>query len=132
MASDYCVQADMEKEYGTTNIDEWSDIDGDGDATKKANRITAMREVADEEIDDMLRLLGARIPAVTAAGTTPPTIKHLSAVLAGLWLYESSGAQDYNRNGSIRHGHAWRREWADDMLDRIATGKRRLDLVIGN
>jgi hypothetical protein len=132
MSSAYCAQADIEKVYGTTNVGKWADINNDANATTKSGRITEAIDVASEEIDDVLRLLDVRIPAVTAAGATPPTIKHLAAVLAGLWLYEARGAEDYNRNGTIRHGHAWRRDWADNYLNMIATGKRKLDMAIGN
>jgi hypothetical protein len=132
MSSAYCAQTDIEKVYGANNVSKWADIDLDADAGTKSDRITEAIDVASEEIDDALRLLGVRIPAATAAGATPTTVRHLAAVLAGLWLYEARGAEDYNRDGTIRHGHAWRREWADNYLNMIVTGKRKLDMATGN
>jgi hypothetical protein len=132
MSSAYCTQANIETVYGATNVGRWADIDNDGDAGTKSTRITYAIDVASEEIDDVLRTMAVRVPVVTSAGATPKTIEHLAAVLAGLWLYEARGAEDYNRNGEIRHGHAWRREWVDQYLEDIKSGKRKLNDVIGN
>lgn len=130
--STYCTQAQIEVVYGVNNIAKWADIDNDANATTKANRITAAISYASEEIDDVLRTMGVRIPIVTASGSTPTTIVHIAAVLAGLWLYEGRGAEDYNRDGTIRHGHAWRRDWAYQYLDDLKSGKRAIDGTIGN
>jgi hypothetical protein len=132
MSSDYTTEALMNIEYGANNISKWSDADNDGDAEKKAARIAHFIDVASDEIDDVLRTHGWRIPIVTAAGATPGTIQHIATVLAGLWLYELRGGEDYNRQGSPRHGHAWRRPWARRYLEDIVSGKRVLDDTIGN
>jgi galactitol-specific phosphotransferase system IIB component len=132
MSSSYCTQANIETVYGANNVAKWADIDNDANATTKSTRITYAIDVASEEIDDVLRTSPVRIPIVTAAGATPKTIEHIAAVLAGLWLYEGRGAEDYNRQGTIRHGHAWRRVWARRYLEDIASGKRALDDTIGN
>jgi phage gp36-like protein len=122
----------MNKYFGTNNVNDWANIDNDSNATTISNRITQAIADASEEVDDFLRSLGYRIPIQTAAGTTPPTILRLTMELAGLWLYEARGAEDYNRQGGPRHGHAWRRDWVYGYMDDLKSGRRVLDAQLGN
>lgn len=132
MSPTYCTQADIELEYGATNLAQWADIDNDGDATKKANRIAHAIAVASEEIEEVLRKMHFRLPAVQGSGSgIPTTINRLAAVMAGLWLYECRGAQDFSRDGTPLHGHWWRRQWADKYLEELRTGVRKLDAIEG-
>jgi len=128
----YCVQSDIELEFGATNVGEWADIDNDASAPTKAARIAEAILVADEEIDEILRLTQFRLAATQADGSgTPKTINRLARVIAGLWLYEARGAVDYTRDGSPKHGHWWRREWADKYLEQLRSGERKLDALVG-
>lgn len=132
MGSTYCTQADIELEYGATNVDEWADIDNDDNATTKAARIAEAIALAGEEIDEVLRMANFKLSAVAADGSgTPKTINRLARVIAGLWLYEGRGAQDYTRDGTPMHGHWWRRQWAENYLDEIRRGVRKLDAMAG-
>jgi hypothetical protein len=128
--STYCTKADIEQVFGTTNVSKWADLDNDSDATKIANRIAAAIAYASEVIDDVLRCTSYLIPAATAAGATPTTIKDLTAKIAGIWLYEARGSHDFDGNsGQPYHRYAWVRRDCMRTLENIRTGRRKLDAV---
>jgi hypothetical protein len=129
--STYCAKTDIEQVFGPTNVSKWSDLDNDADATKIANRITAAIAYASESIDDILRCTSYPIPVVTAADATPATVKDLAAKLAGIWLYEARGSQDFDRDsGQPYHRYAWVRRDCYRTLEDIRTGRRKLDARI--
>ncbi|MFQ5492319.1 MAG: phage protein Gp36 family protein [Phycisphaerae bacterium] len=128
----YCAQSDIELEFGATNVAKWADIDNDGDATTKSNRITEAIAIADEEIDEVLKNTAMKISLTQADGSgTPKTINRLARVIAGLWLYESRGAEAYTRDGTPQHGHYWRRAWVERYLEELRSGTRKLDALTG-
>jgi len=127
--SSYCAQSNIETVYGTDNVADWAAIDSN---TSSPTRIAYAISVCSEELDDVARCVGYAIPLQTEAGATPTSVQHWTAVAAGLWLYESRGAQDYDQAGLPRHGHAWRRVWKDNFLERLRDGKIRLDAVMGS
>lgn len=129
MSSDYCVEADIVKIFGATNVGEWANIDNDGALT--ADRITEAIDEASDEFDEVARQLGWQIPVVDPSGSTPQRVKNWAAGVAGLWLYESRGAQDYDRDGFPKHGHAWRRRSSQQYLAALLKGTRKLDVVGG-
>lgn len=132
MSSDYCVDGDMDIAYGANNITKWCDLDLDADVTKIANRKAWAIDKASDDIDDVFRTLGYRIPLKTAAAATPGSIKSLCAIMAGLCLYEGRGAIDMDRNGSPAHGHAWRREETRRQLEAYQAGNIKPDAELGN
>ena len=126
--STYCDTDDIDQIFGTTNVTRWADLDCDANATKIANRKTQAIVVACEEIDDYLRNTPYRIPAQTAAAATPASIAELAATLAGIWLYEARGAQDF-QEGKPYHRYAFKRTWARRVLAEIADGTRKIDAI---
>jgi len=128
----YCTQADIELEFGATNVGEWADIDNDANATTKSNRIAEAILVSDERVNEVLRMTSLRVAAIQADGAgTPKTINRLARVIAGLWLYEARGAVDYTRDGTPQHGHYWRRAWAEEYLEKIRSGVIQIDAITG-
>ncbi len=129
MSSDYCSRSDIEATYGTTNVAEWADMDGDEDAAAILTRINRAIEIASEDIDDLIRgsSLSYGIPIADKDGNTPTTIEELCAVKAGIWLYHALGQYDQNRQTGTRISRLlWRERWADKVLDEILQGKRHL------
>ena len=129
----YAAQADIEKIFGANNVSGsggWSDMDNDANATKIANRISQALSHADEIINSRLRNSPYKLSLTTAAAATPTLITQLAAVLAGVWLYESRGAIDVGDEG-VAHALAFHKKWVYGLLEDIASGKRRLDAVIG-
>jgi phage gp36-like protein len=120
----YCQQSDIENVFGAANIAKWADMDNTGDPVEIASRIAAAIAWATAEIEDRLRGGPYLIP-LTA---TPPTIVNLCAQLAGVWLYESRGVQEFNvETGEPCHRLQWNRRAAETALAEIRAGKRRLD-----
>jgi len=128
----YCAQADMELEFGAVNIAKWADVDADGDADKKANRIAEAILVADDELDELLRMTWLKVSATQADGSgVPRTIVRLARRIAGLWLYESLGAVNYTRDGTPMHGWWWLRGWIEDYKNKIRDGLIDIDALKG-
>lgn len=127
--SSYCDRDDIEAVFGVDNVELYADLDNDDDSGKITARIAQAISVASEEIDDLMRGLHYRLPLATAGGTTPTSIANLAAHLAGLWLYESRGAVDLDREGSPVHRLRYLREWTDRVINDIQSGRRKLDAM---
>jgi hypothetical protein len=126
----YCTKAGIEAIYGVTNVATWADMDEDEDATKIAARIALAISVADAEIDDFARLIEKIIPLADADGTTPVTITNLAGTMAGIWLYEARGSQDFDqKTGAPYHRLAFKLEWVQRVLDQLRTGRRKIDAL---
>ncbi len=124
----YSAEADIKQVFGTTNVDKWSDLDDDANAANMAARIAVAVLVADDEIDDSARSQHYRRPLANAAGSTPRTIINLAATIAGLWLYEARGSQDFHpQTGVPNHRLAWKSKWVQRTLNEIRTGIRKID-----
>lgn len=126
----YCIRADIEAIFGTSNILVWADMNEDQDAAAITARITLAISVASEEIDDFVRLTQYRIPLVTADDATPVSITNLTATLAGVWLYEARGTVDFDpKSGAPYHRLAFKREEARRFLEQLRTGDRKIDAL---
>lgn len=128
----YCVRSDVERLYGMTNVSKWADLDNDQDAAKITARITAMITSADEEIDSRLRGGRYEVPIIGMGdtGSVPRTILDLSALKAGLLLYEDRGATDYDPNtGQPAHRYAFQAKTFERVIRDITIGRRLLDAV---
>lgn len=124
----YSTEADIKQVFGTTNVDKWSDLDDDANAANMAARIAVAVLVADDEIDDAARGMPYRLPLANAAGTTPRTVINLASTIAGLWLYEARGSNDFHpQTGVPNHRLAWKSLWVRRTLDEIRTGIKKLD-----
>lgn len=129
----YCTRTDMENIWGVQNISEFADMDNDAESATIATRIATAITWATAEVDDFLRVANYKIPCVGMSGTaeiTPTTVTYLTAIIAGVFLYEARGAKDFDTTtGRMIHQYAFRATRARRMLDEIATGKRKLDAL---
>ncbi len=126
--STYATQAQVESIFGTDNIATWLDMDNDG--SEDTGRMTRSIAVASEMIDDVIRCTAYVVPLANASAAISPTISDLAATLAGLWLYESRGSQDFHpQTGVPNHRLAWKRTYADQTLELIRTGARKIDAL---
>ena len=124
----YCDRDNVEDRFGNSNVAAWADLDNDEDAAKILARITAAIVAADADIDDLLR---GGMYTIPFDEPPPQAIIGISADLAGVWLYENRGIQDYNpETGAVVH----RLKYADDRawkkLRRIVAGQITLDLTL--
>ncbi len=123
----YCQRSDVEDVFGVVNVARWADLDNDQDATKIANRINRAIVWATAEMEDRLRNGPYQVPLTG----TSATVVDLCAKLAGVWLYESRGTQDFNtETGQPYHRLQYARQYVETALAEIRAGKRRLDASV--
>lgn len=123
-----CTRANIEAIFGTDNVAKWANLGGsDSEATVTA-RITQAIAVAEAKA---LAILAGGPHSLTRLAANPPTlVVDAVATLAGVWLYECRGLQDYSadrREGSAgRHRLAGNEEKALQTLELIRDGKLKV------
>lgn len=127
MSSAYCTTDDLEQKWGATNLDKWADLDNDQDAVKMAARKAKAIEVASESVNDQLRG-GPYVIPFSDAPATPILIVEVACQLAGVWLYENRGVQDYNtEDGSPVHRLSWHKKDARKKLLQLKAGTVKIN-----
>jgi hypothetical protein len=127
----YCVLADIQDVFGQSNINKWADLDNDGDSTKIIDRINRGIAWATEEINSKLRRSKYAIPLTDNDGEVPTIIVDIAANLAGVWMYENRGVQDFNpETGAKFHRLEYNRKRAFASISEILSGVKTLDAVI--
>jgi hypothetical protein len=131
MADPYIVRADIEAVFGAANVAKWADLDNTGITADVAARIDRAIVWASNEIESRFRDSIYALPLANASGDCPPEIVDAAANLAGVWLYENRGVQDWNEEtGQVMHRLQWNRRRAYDTLRAILAGQRRIDAVL--
>lgn len=119
-----CERADIEAIFGKDNVAKWADLDEGQSPAKIASRIA--RAIADTTVDFYDRIRGGvyLIPFATPDRTSIG----LCARLAGVWLYESRGVEDWDpETGTPGHILTWHRDHAYKELEKIKNGRRRIE-----
>jgi len=120
----YATRADIENIFGKSNVEQWADLDNLKVQVDITARITTALADAVEFVDDTLRAGPYALPLTG----THATLKRLTAILAGVRLYEARGVQDINDvTGQPIHKYVWHKQDADRTLKRILAGQLRLD-----
>ena len=121
---DLCVRGDTEAIFGIGNVAKWADLDEDQSATKIAARIGRAIIYATTDFYDRLRGGVVAIPFTTPDHTSIS----LCARLAGVWLYESRGVEDWDpETGAPGHILTWHRDHVYRELNKIKNGQRRIE-----
>ena len=127
----YCDDEDIKSIFGAVNVQQWADIDNDGDAVKITARIDAAIAWAMSEIDDKLR--GGRYTIPFDYSAVPSCIMDATATLAGVRLYESRGVKDFDpESGRPVHRLEWHRKRAYNQIREVQAGLRTLDAEQAN
>jgi hypothetical protein len=127
MSSEYCERSNIEDWVGVDNVAHFADINNSESAAEIAARIVRAIDVASEQVDDALRRSPYTIPLTSPAGSTPLVIVDITAKLAGAWLYEPRGHENFQ--GQTVNALATVKETALKELNNIATGKKRIDAL---
>lgn len=125
----YIVQADIESQFGTSNVAAWSNLSNTS-TSADTDRIADAIDYAERTVESRLRGRGYTIPlSASSSGALTPVIDWC-AKLAGVWLYESRGQRD-SAEGSDEDKNRVRFHKADvnKEIDAVVAGCRRLDLV---
>lgn len=121
----YIAQADVESFFGTENVAEWGDPDGDANTTTIAARVTDSIAWAEGYVSDRLRGGGYQIPFVAdgSAGATLGTLTRCMVLLAGADLYGRRGMAEGRPESQAMAGH---RKAAEETISQIAADQIRL------
>jgi phage gp36-like protein len=111
----YSAQTNLESKFGVDNIAKWSDIENSG--AVNVSRIALAIAAADEDIDDRFRATRYSLPF----SPIPRKVAEWSAVLAGLWLFDSR--PEFHESDKIE-AFANIRDNVDSEIDDYASGKR--------
>jgi len=113
-ANTYCVTADLEQVWGSTNVEKWSDLDNDKDAVKMLSRQALACRMAYVIVNDYMADSRYAVPLLDKGTTTTPlAVQNVAAVFAGVWLYNNRGVHDtgLSKRGlhrlSYNEGRAW-------------------------
>ena len=127
----YATRATIEAVFGVKNVAKWADLDNNGIAEAIAARIASAIAWADGEIDDRFRKSVYDLPIADADSTTPASIVSIASNLAGVWLYENRGVQDFDEDtGAPFHKLEYNRRRAENAIQAILSGSRTLDAVM--
>jgi len=99
-------------------------------AVEDAAEARTMRAIASAtaEIDDTLRDGPYVVPLEPNGEEYPQTLVDLCASLAGVWLYEARGVQDFDEaTGAPTHRQGWRRDYARRVMKRLLAGTLVID-----
>jgi hypothetical protein len=128
--ADYCDRDDIEDVFGVGNVAKWADLDNDEDSTKIAARIARAVTAAMADVDS--RMLGGpyTVPLAKADASIPTLVTDVCARLAGVWLYENHGVQDYDaEKRTAKHRLSFHKDEAHAVLDELRASRRRIDAV---
>ena len=117
---------------------------GDGDdlpiattviGIRLSDKITARidRGITAAMADIDAKMLGGpyTVPLATATATIPEEIKQVCATLAGVWLYENRGTQDYDaEKRTAKHRLSFNKDEAYVKLNEMGALTRRIDAVL--
>lgn len=124
----YCLRIDIENRFGKVNVKRWADLDNNDVESEIETRITAAITYAQSLIDDTLRNGPYAIPF---SEPVIETIKQIAADLAGVWLYESRGVEDFDpETNKPQHKLHFQRANARKTLKMLLTGAMRLNLTV--
>lgn len=108
--------------FGSTNVEQWADLDNDADETKIANRIAWALTLAEATVNDALREGPYTIPFTSV----PTVIEDITCRLAGMYLYDGRRMHEED-DGTARYNINYHRKYARETMQEIRTGGRKLD-----
>lgn len=124
----YCEKQDVYDMFGQVNVSKWADLDNDKDSEKIDARIDRAINWGESEVESLLRRSVYDLPITNVQDEVPAEITHITASLAGVYLYENRGIQDFNpETGQVVHRLAYIKDRAMKMIRQILAGQRDLD-----
>lgn len=119
----YAERSDIDSQYGVSNVSKWADLENEEDEDHINERVAWALAAAQEDVNDRLRLGAYTIPF----DEPPPSIiTRLTAIQAGILLYESRGVTDYDADGNAQDQLQKHRKTFDTEIRDILVGRRKL------
>ncbi len=127
----YIAQSDIESEWGTDNVKQWSNLDGTT-VTVDATRVAAAIDFAEGYVEGRLRTSRYRVPFSFLDTRSEGVMKRLMATLAGEWLGSQRAAvvteAEEGEFGDLSQLRA-KKLWAERTLSDIAAGIVIVDMA---
>ncbi len=124
----YCTRSDIEQRFGADSVADFADLDEQTNTTTMTSRINYAIDVAEAEVDSIMRCSPYAVPIVGIDTTTPVLLTHICATLAGVYLYTARGVQNYDpATGRGVHSYEFHRQDALTLLRALADGTRKLN-----
>jgi hypothetical protein len=121
----YCNRTNVESCYGVVNVNKWADLDKDANVTTISSRVTVAIQATAAQLDDKARVAHYAIPITATDGTVPTSVRYINARLAGVWLWESSGSANYDKDGRPIHQLQAAKDSTDQEINEIFVTQRR-------
>lgn len=126
----YITRTDIEDKFGKKNVEIWADLDNNQVQADITARITTAIAFADEMVDNALRRGRYALPIVDLLSAVPKVIVDVVASIAGVWLYENRGVQDFDPDtGKAQHRLHWQKVDAQRVLSWLRMGQIELNAV---
>ena len=115
-----CGRGDIEQIFGTVAVSTWADLNNNGDEAEIEARINYRIAMADNYIKSTL----ANGPWVmpVEGDIIPITLAVNCAALAGVYLYEGRGVQDYNPSGHAQHQLSFHKTNVENFIKGVLVG----------
>lgn len=126
----YATANDIYEIFGSKNVKKWANLNelAESDpnySTEIAARIVRALTIGTAFVNDELRPYAYDLPFDTT--NLPPAINQITAMKAGVWLYEWRGAQDFDyQGGQLVHRYSFMYERIENTLNRYKNDNRRL------
>ena len=127
----YCTVDDLYEIFGEHNITKWADLDNDdNDSGVITSRIDRAIRHASNEVDSRLRHGIYTLPIASSTGSIPEDIIDVVATLAGVYLYENKGIDDFDPDtGRVVHRLIHSKKRAEGIIRSIQAGQRHINAV---
>lgn len=127
----YITQSDIENEWGTANVIQWSNLDG-STGSVDATRVAAAIDFAEGYVEGRLRTSRYRVPLSFNDTRSQGVMKRIMATLAGEWLGSNRaavvGEVDEAAMEDLSQLRA-RKLWAERTLSDIMAGTIIVDMA---
>lgn len=128
----YIGQTDIESEWGTANVVQWSNLDGSTDSAD-ATRVTAAINFAEGYVEGRFRGSRYQVPLSFGDDRSEAVVKRIMATLAGEWLASHRaavvGEMDEAAMEDLNQLRA-RKQWAERTLSDILAGILVVDMTL--
>ena len=125
-----CGRGDVEQIFGKIAVATWGDLNNNGDEAEIESRINYRIAMADNYIRSTL---GNGPWVMPVEGEIIPVILAVNcAALAGVYLYEGRGVQDYNPAGHAQHQLSFHKTNVENFIKGVLVGTVNLSPLAYN
>lgn len=106
--SNYCTESDVFRVWGTLNVHDWADVNGDASSETRSEQIASAIERASIQITQDVYLSQYIVPF---GSPVPPSVKWMAARLTGVLLFETKSITATDSNSVITAAKEEYQKW---------------------